>query len=91
MAMGAAWKLRRVVQNVRHVLAIELICAMQGIDCRRPLRAGIGVERAYARVRELIPALEQDRPIAPDIAVVAEAIAAGQFAGRDVPSPAGVA
>src|SRR6185436_6038537 len=31
MAMGAATKLRRSVQNLRHVLAIELLCAAQGI------------------------------------------------------------
>ena len=38
MAMGAALKLRRVVANVRHVLAIELMCAAQGLDLRAPLR-----------------------------------------------------
>src|SRR6185503_8323735 len=32
MAMTAAWKLRRIVRNVRYVLAIELMCAAQGID-----------------------------------------------------------
>jgi histidine ammonia-lyase len=37
MAMGAATKLRRVLHNVRHVLAVELMCAAQGIESRRPL------------------------------------------------------
>ena len=46
MAMGAAWKLRRIVHNVRHVLAIEFMCAAQGLDYRRPLRPGAGVEQA---------------------------------------------
>jgi histidine ammonia-lyase len=79
MAMTAALKLRRVVANVRNILAIELLCAMQGIDFRRPLRAGVGVERAYAVVRSLVPKLEADRPLAADIARLAEAIAAGKF------------
>jgi histidine ammonia-lyase len=79
MAMGAAIKLRRLVQNVRHVLAIELLCAMQGIDYRRPLRAGRGVEQAYERVRAVVPTLEVDRPLAPDMAVLARAIARGAF------------
>jgi len=79
MAMGAAWKLRRIVGNVRNVLAIELLCAMQGIDFRRPLRAGAGVERAHQRLRALVPKLERDRPTSPDIRIVAEAIAAGRF------------
>jgi histidine ammonia-lyase len=79
MAMTSAIKLRRVVQNVRNILAIELMGAMQGIDFRRPLRAGVGVERAYTVVRSLVPRLEADRPLAPDIASLAEAIAAGRF------------
>jgi histidine ammonia-lyase len=81
MAMAAAWKLRRVVHNVRNVLAIELLCAMQGIDFRRPLRAGNGVERAYEAVRRLVPPMMQDRMLAPDIAAVADAVAAGAFSG----------
>lgn len=79
MAMGAAWKLRRVVHNVRHVLAIELLCAMQGLEFRRPLRAGTGVERAWSIVRTMVPALDRDRAPGPDITILAEAIAAGRF------------
>jgi len=79
MAMGAAWKLRRIVQNVRAVLAIELMCAAQGLDYRAPLRPGVGVARAHARVRALVSPLERDRPLSEDIACIADAIAAGQF------------
>jgi len=79
MAMGAAWKLGRVVRNVQHVLAIELMCAAQGVDYRRPLRAARRVEDACAIVRELVPPLEADRVLAPDIASLAAAIAAGRF------------
>jgi histidine ammonia-lyase len=79
MAMGAAWKLRRIVRNVQHVLAIELMCAMQGLDYRRPLRSSAAVERAHARVRALVPVLGDDRVLAGDIAVLADAIATGTF------------
>jgi histidine ammonia-lyase len=79
MAMGAAWKLRRVVHNVQHILAIELMCAAQGIDYRRPLRASRSVEDARAIVRELVPPLAGDRVLSPDIAVLAAAVAAGRF------------
>jgi histidine ammonia-lyase len=81
MAMGAAWKLRRIVRNVRYVLAIELMCAAQGIDFRAPLKPGRGVARGHAAVRRLIPRLERDRVIAPDIERIAEAI------GDDVFTP----
>jgi len=79
MAMGAAWKLRRVVSNVRHILAIELLCASQGIDFRRPLRSSAPVERAHSIVRGLVPSLDRDRPVSPDIVLVAGAIAERRF------------
>jgi histidine ammonia-lyase len=79
MAMGAAWKLRRIVQNVRHVLAIELMCAAQGLDCRKPLRAGRGAAHGHRLVRQLVAPLEQDRVLATDIATLASAIEHGYF------------
>jgi histidine ammonia-lyase len=79
MAMGAAWKLRRIVRNVQHVLAIELMCAMQGLDYRRPLRSSAPVERAHGRVRALVETLTDDRVPSGDIAALADAIARGEF------------
>ena len=79
MAMGAAWKLRRVVHNVQHILAIELMCAAQGLDYRAPLRAGRGAERGRRLVRELVKPLEQDRVLSTDIRLLAGAIDRGHF------------
>ncbi len=79
MAMGAAWKLRRILQNVRHVLAIELMCAAQGLDYRAPLRAGRGAARGHALVRQVVTPLVQDRVLATDIAALADAIERGHF------------
>ena len=75
MAMAAAWKLRRVVRNVRYVLAIELMCGAQGIDFRAPLKPGRGVARAHAAVRRLVAPLERDRVLSGDIERLALAIA----------------
>jgi histidine ammonia-lyase len=83
MAMGAAWKLRRVVHNVRNVLAIELMCAAQGLDYRAPLRPGKGAARGHGLVRKVVPRLEQDRVLAPDIAALADAIEHGHFSLED--------
>jgi histidine ammonia-lyase len=74
MAMTAAWKLRRVVRNVRYVLAIELMCAAQGLDYRKPLRPGTGVARAHAAVRGVVEPLERDRVLSGDIERLASAI-----------------
>ncbi len=79
MAMGAAWKLRRIIRNVQHILAIELMCAAQGVDCRRPLRGGVGVERAHATVRRHVEIFGDDRVLSGDIIALADAIARGEF------------
>jgi histidine ammonia-lyase len=79
MAMGAAWKLRRVVENVSHVLAIELMCAAQAIDYRAPLRPARRIADAHAIVRRLVKPLGQDRVLAGDIAALRSAIGAGTF------------
>ena len=78
-AMGAAWKLRRIVMNVRHILAIELMCAAQGLDFRKPLRAGRGAAQGHRLVRELIAPLERDRVLSTDITALASAIERGHF------------
>lgn len=79
MAMGAATKLRRSVRNLRHVLAIELIAAAEGLEHRRPLRSSAAVERAHAVVREYVAKAAGDRPPSPDITRLGLAIAAGAF------------
>ncbi|GLC27533.1 histidine ammonia-lyase [Roseisolibacter agri] len=79
MAMGAALKLRRVVHNVRHVLAIELLCGARGIDLRAPLRPSAGVAATHAAVRALVAPLTGDRPPSPDVRRLADAIAEGRF------------
>ena len=60
MGMGAALKLRTVVENVRRVLAIELVAAAQGIDLLRPLRSSERLEEAHRLVRERIEFREDD-------------------------------
>ena len=80
MAMGAATKLRRLLRNVESVLAVEVMCATQGIDFRRPLRGSRAVEAAHAEVRSLVPALTADRVLGPDIERLALAIRQGRFA-----------
>jgi histidine ammonia-lyase len=81
MAMGAAWKLRRIVGNVQHILGIELMCAAQGLDYRAPLAPGRGVALAHRTVRELVAPLGADRVLSGDIATLAGAVAAGRFVG----------
>ena len=79
MGMTAALKLRTIVENAEHLLAIELLAAAEGIEFRRPLKGGVGVERAYECVRAISPAVDADRSLSSDIERVATAIRSGAF------------
>jgi histidine ammonia-lyase len=75
----SAAKADRAMGLVERVVAIELLCAAQGLEAHRPLRSGDGVERAHAIVRSAVPPLESDRPPSPDIETIAGLISEGAF------------
>src|SRR5205085_8089001 len=79
MGMTAALKLRTIVENAEHLLAIELLAGAEALEHRRPLKAGAGVERAYATVRKYAAPLLQDRALSSDISAIAAAIRAGEL------------
>ncbi len=62
VSMGSvgALKLWQVLENVEHVLAIELLTAAQALDYRAPLRPGRGVDVAHRYVRTVVPHREAD-------------------------------
>jgi len=68
MGVTAALKAREILRNVETVLAIELLCAAEGIDFRRPLRSSSRLEAVHALIRSQLPRLDSDRPLYPDIA-----------------------
>jgi len=79
MGMTAALKLRRIVENVETVVAIELLASAEGLEHRAPLHPGRGARRAYEAVRTYAARLTRDRPLAPDIERVADALRRGEF------------
>ena len=72
MGMGAALKLGPVVFNTSTILATEMAAAAQGIDLLRPLRSSPALECLHAAVRLRIAKWDQDREMAPDLAVAVE-------------------
>jgi histidine ammonia-lyase len=74
MGVHAAHKFADVVRNTREALAIEALCAAQGLDLLETT-AGPGVEEARRVVRERSARLDEDRALAGDIAAMADAIA----------------
>src|SRR5882724_6700814 len=79
MGMSAARRLERMLQNLRGILAIELLCACQGIDLLAPLKTGTISTQAYDAVRAESPKLVEDRPLAQEISAVSKLIATETF------------
>ena len=69
VSMGtiAARKSREIMMNVRRVLAMEIMCACQGIDLRGNKGLGKGTAPVYEIVRSCVPMLKEDRPLFEDI------------------------
>ena len=71
VSMGpiAARQARDVVRNTEHVIALELLCAAQGLDFRvgEGMRPGTGVADAHRLVRSRIRHLSDDRDPQPDM------------------------
>lgn len=76
MGVHAARQFRDLVRLARDVLATEALAAAQGVDFVG-LEPAPPVRAALQAVREASPRLEDDRPLAPDIARVGELIGSG--------------
>jgi len=77
MGMGSALKLKQILSNTEHILAIELLCAAQGVEFHYPLQPGLGSRKILRLIRQRVPRLTQDRVLATDIAKVGELVASG--------------
>jgi histidine ammonia-lyase len=80
MGWGAGKKLLEVVANTRRVIAVEMLCATQGIEHRAPLRPAPGTRALVDLVRDHVAPLRDDRPLGPDIEIVARLIEEGAIA-----------
>jgi len=79
MGMGAARRLRGMSDNLRNILAIELLAACQGINLLAPLKTGALAQKAYDEVRKKSAKVEADRALAKDIEAVAFLVEDGTF------------
>jgi len=79
MGWGAGRKLAQILDNTTRVLAVELLCGVQGIEQRRPHRPGPGTASICQAIRELVPTLDSDRPIGSEIESVAGLIQSGHI------------
>ena len=80
MATFAARRLQPMIRNTAHILGIEWLAAAQGIEFLRPLRSSGPLERAHALLRSAVPAMAQDRYLAPDIDTATTMVGDGSLA-----------
>jgi histidine ammonia-lyase len=77
MGWAAARKLRKAVDGLTTVLAIELLTAARAIDLRAPLKPSTATGQAVAALRATVPGPGPDRHLAPDIAAAEELVRSG--------------
>ena len=80
MAAHGARRLRRMNENLSVIVGVELLCAAQGVEFRAPLATGPCLQRLMATVREAVPALDEDRYMADDLARAAGLVRDGRVA-----------
>ncbi|MGI9529660.1 MAG: aromatic amino acid lyase, partial [Acidimicrobiia bacterium] len=81
MGFGAARKLDQVLTNTARVVAVELMCAAQGVE-QRDNQPAPGTAAVRDTVRSVCEPLTQDRPPGPDIENIAQLIEDGAFSAR---------
>ena len=77
MAAHGAVRLGRMLENLNRILGVELLCAAQGIGFRAPLTTSEPLTRVVSDLRDTVPALAEDRYLAPDLERAAVLIAGG--------------
>ena len=60
--------------NLSHILGVELLCAVEGIEHRSPLKTSPSLRSVIARLRAAVPALDKDRYLAPDLETAADLV-----------------
>ncbi|KQU99290.1 histidine ammonia-lyase [Devosia sp. Root105] len=80
MACHGARRLLQMTENLFGIIGIEALTATQGVDCRAPLQTGTELIKARSALRAVVPELEEDRYMAPDIAAAVTLVANGGLA-----------
>jgi len=79
MATYAARRLTDMTENLSRIVALELLCAAQGIEFHRPLNSSAVLEEVVAEIRARVAPWDADRYFAPDLAAVETLVAGGAY------------
>jgi histidine ammonia-lyase len=81
MGWSAGLKLRRSVDALRRVIAIEILTAARAIELRAPIKPAPGTARVLQVLRQQVPGPGPDRYLAPEIDAAVELVASGRLVG----------
>ena len=70
-------KFNTIIDNLEHILAVELICAAQAFDYHKPLKSSLILEQCHDLIRTLINHAEEDHIFSEDIKLAHKLIASG--------------
>ena len=79
MGMWSALKFKQIVFNTAQVVAIELLCAAEGVEVHRPLKPGRGVAQGLRRLRERVAPARGDESFSARMELVRGMILEGAF------------
>ena len=81
VSMGpiSARKTLKIIKNLEKILAIELLCAAQAFDFRRPLKSGRIIEECHKYIREKIPHINEDTILSKYITISVEIIKSNEL------------
>lgn len=77
MSTPAAARLRKMIENLEIILGIELICNVQAIDLRKPIRTSKANLIVRKVVRQLIPYITKDERLSPHLASIQKILRSG--------------
>jgi histidine ammonia-lyase len=77
MGWGAARKLRRVIDNLARILAVEVVIAARAVELRAPVPPALATAAVIARLRETVPGFGPDRYLSPELEAAADLVRNG--------------
>ena len=79
MAAHGARRLLKMNANLNVIIGVEFLCAAQGVEFRAPEKTSPALQTALNCIRSAIPAIKEDRYLAPDIETISQMVKAGKI------------
>ena len=89
MSCHAARRLLEMAENLHNLIAIEALCAAQGVEFRSPLRTSPALARHLETIRNKVPRLGSDRYLATEVEAAASLVKNGALLPKDAPGMEG--